>query len=480
MKEINVEILLNEKSEGLLSKGDSRKLFVMTILFKIVGITGLDMSFLNKLLVETIIKSVSLEIFYPVQITLTLLAYTATILKEKIDKKHNMNNADLCNGYSSNKLSFELGRVLAHVTNECLYWIFNMFDTSVDNPGFIILIVGLIGNKKKISEQLHLNDMENTTVESLSSLLMSLSLSAKCDMIHHLMLMDGRFGGHNTCSVLNDLLDTNLLQNERCYIPNIVAAGLAEYTIYNVFEKKVVSPDDKCIAFDKGTEGSINGHSIIFRTIYLSHQMDLNSIILDDAAKKFMDSNEEKEFDGTIIGKITRASRIFHLLSLAARTLANAIVSNKLDDPLLFTNLDNMKAITIAIASAPRIWSLFFLANLPNVVILTAVLHSERLLEQLGIAWYYSKPPVDDLVFGSEINKRRESNQYFVACLSSINYASVMIAYESQRLELSPCASETLLYQARMSIESIGASLFPSFYFVLVFALIVVLKNRIL
>jgi hypothetical protein len=201
----------------------------------------------------------------------------------------------------------------------------------------------------------------------------------------------------------------------------------------------------------------------------------MSSKNLDDAAESFMSSNEENEFNGSIIGKITRASRIVHLLSLAAKTLANTIISseshdNEHDTLLSFTNMDNIKAISIAIASAPRIWSLFFLANLPNIVTLTTVLHSESFLEQLGIAWYYSKPFTDDLVFGSEITDRRESKHYFIACLLGINYASVMIVYESQKLELSLCTSQTLLYQARTSIGGKGTYTLLLFYFVSIFA----------
>jgi hypothetical protein len=448
-----------------------------------MGITGLDPSFLNGLLAEIIDRSVSLDVFYPVQITIILLAHAATILNEKMDGKCNIHDED-SHTYSSSEISFSLDKVLAHVTNECLDWILNVFDLNIDISGIIILIAGLLGNTDMISEQLlYLHDMGDLIVESLSSLFMSLTLSAKCDMIHHLMLVDG-----GLCSVLNDILDTNLLRNdieydrkvqsvEGCYIPNIVAAGLTEYVSHNIFETKMVNPDGRYITFDEGTEGSIIGHSIIFRTIHLSHQMDWNtsSKNFDDAANSFMSSNEENEFNGSIIGKITRASRIVHLLSLAAKTLANTIISseshdNKHNTLLSFTNMDNIQAISIAIASAPRIWSLFFLANLPNIVTLTAVLHSESLLEQLGIAWYYSKPFTDDLAFGSEITDRRESKHYFIACLLGINYASVLIAYESQRLELSPCTSQTLLYQARTSIGEKGAYTLLSFYFVSIFA----------
>lgn len=469
MNEFSVDFLLTEKSEGILGEGDSRKLFVMAIIFKIMGITGLDPSFLSGLMAEIINRSVSLDVFYPVQITLTLLAHAATILNEKIDGKCNIHDED-SHKDSSSEISFSRDKVLAHVTNECLDWILNVFDLNIDISGIIILIAGLLGNTDIISEKLvYFHDMGDLIVESLSSLFMSLTLSAKCDMIHHLMLVN-----EGICTVLNDILDTNLLRNdieydrkvqsvEGCYIPNLVAAGLTEYISHNIFESKMVNPDGRFIKFDEGIEGSIIGHSIVFRTIHLSHRMDSNtsSNIFDDAAKCFMSSHKENEFNGSIIGKITRASRIVHLLSLAAKTLANTIVEresydNEYDTLLSFTNEDNLQAISIAIASAPRIWSLFFLANLPNIVTLTAILHSENLLEHLGIAWYYSKPFTDDLVFGSEITDRKESKHYFIACLLGIDYASVMIAYESQRLELSPCKSQTLLYQDRTSIGGKG------------------------
>jgi hypothetical protein len=254
----------------------------MTIIFKIMGITGLDPSFLSGLLAEIIDRSVSLDIFYPVQITVILLTHAATILNEKMDGKYNIYDED-SHKHSSGEINFSLDKVLAHVTNECLDWILNVFDLNIDISGIIILIAGLLGNTDMISEQLlYLHDMGDLIVESLSSLLMSLTLSAKCDMIHHLMLVDG-----GLCSVLNDILDTNLLRNdteydrkvqsvEGCYIPNLVAAGLTEYISRNIFETKMVNPDGRYIIFDEGTEGSIIGHSIIFRTIHLSHQMDSN------------------------------------------------------------------------------------------------------------------------------------------------------------------------------------------------------------
>jgi hypothetical protein len=419
-------VLCKEGSSDSLGWEDSRLFCVMSIVAKIVGVTGVSLKAFQ-LLVDIDFNSMS-----------DLLRVTlALIFDAAVDMV-------VTTGFIP-----EVERRLGRVLTECLLQLFTVPLFITGSASKNSLLTNLLGAQRPE----HLGSLDDI----LQFIFSLLTVNARCHILDLYLTLD-----KDAEKQINTLLvseDPDSVQRV-LYIPELAAYAVCSNPVESFLDSRGCPPD-KCYLPPLKDEGtSLSAHTIVFRTIYLSQLTEARESPIQRSVDTFIHAHRADRLSGDVgyVSKIRTAARIAHLLNAAAHLLSHQGVKTS---PFLNPNPIS-EAVSFAISMAPRVWSIYLLSRLSNVGVIASVVECKELLERLGMPWVSCNVTPRSDILPHQYDAQLQAVDGLTKCLTVLSYAAAMVVYRTQQLELEPtsAAVSTFLIEAERVISQ-GSAVEP-------------------
>ena len=408
-----------------LGREDSGLFYVMSVVLQIIGITEVNLGALT-LLLDIDNKSIS----DPLSVTLGLISNAALEV------------------FNVEGPTFLQGKRFGRLFTICLEQVFNIPHAVAGSSSKGSLIASLLGDQHPP----HLGYIVNPTMDDVLLFLSSLlTLNARCHFITLYMAVDS--DAERDISTILTAEDPGSV-NRIIYIPDLAAYAVSFKQVETFLDDKEFPPNKRHLPPIKEQGASLCAHTLVFRAIYLCQYAESKEISIQKSVDDFIEvynANLLSENKGYMC-KIRTAGRIVHLLNATAHLLSHQGVKS---DPFLTRNSIS-DCVSFAIATAPRVWTVYLLSRLNNVAVTTSVVECKELLELLGIPWIhcFMKPRSD--LLPEQYAAQLTGKGSLTKCLTVISYAAALVIYRTQQLELDPTSTtvNSILLEAERAIST--------------------------